>query len=497
MLHLSTVPKNFRNPILTAMAISTLGVIFYILSAFFRLFDNQVDDILSSLELTSLNFIFFILSCILARRLKQGRHLHAGWLLIGLAGLSNVLAEAIWFFEVNILKIDPFPSLADLFYLLYYLLMLVGLLSFPSEPMTRQERRMLWLDLSIFMVACATLLWYLILGPISLASEQGLAGLVSLIYPVGDLLLLVGVAALIQRDFERINTWVLMLLGMGAVSMVLSDFLFSYYETYEIPYRLTYLNLGWLVSALLQIFAAGCQLLSRPMEEAKPEMTTGRSRNWLRLTLPYLAVAGVIIFLIEIFNVHPLSDTSLRGFFHGTMVLVALVMYRQYAALRQNKDLFEKMRQQASTDSMTDLYNRHFFNERFPEELKRAARYQRPLTVLLVDVDGFKRINDTLGHLKGDQVLKVVAQTLTTQLRSTDLLARFGGDEFVILLPETDEKAAGDVAERLKEAVATHQVAGVKLGVSIGMTIARSGATPEQLLEEVDRELYRQKGIIL
>ena len=113
---------------------------------------------------------------------------------------------------------------------------------------------------------------------------------------------------------------------------------------------------------------------------------------------------------------------------------------------------------------------------------------------MLIDVDDFKKINDTYGHLYGDVVLKTVAQLLAGQLRSADLIARFGGDEFVVILPETTQERARVVAERIEQATSTHPAGNVPLAVSIGVATFRPGLTPEHLLEESDQDLYRQKG---
>jgi diguanylate cyclase (GGDEF)-like protein len=114
--------------------------------------------------------------------------------------------------------------------------------------------------------------------------------------------------------------------------------------------------------------------------------------------------------------------------------------------------------------------------------------------VLLLDIDGFKKYNDTYGHLKGDIVLKTAARLFSGQLRTSDTIARFGGDEFTVILPETNRRKALAIAERIKEAVGGESFENTRLSVSIGVACLRPGLTPEQLLDEADQDMYRRKN---
>lgn len=152
------------------------------------------------------------------------------------------------------------------------------------------------------------------------------------------------------------------------------------------------------------------------------------------------------------------------------------------------------MKRLAIIDSLTGLYNRHLFNEMLKREVDRAARFATPLTLLLIDVDDFKFFNDNYGHLQGDRMLVLAAGALTGQLRSVDILARFGGDEFAVILPETSLEGGQAVAERMKKTVAALSFASKPLGVSIGSSGYALGQTPEQLVDEADRALYADKA---
>lgn len=169
---------------------------------------------------------------------------------------------------------------------------------------------------------------------------------------------------------------------------------------------------------------------------------------------------------------------------------------RRTAALRRAS---ARLRELAIRDELTGLYNRRFFLERFEWECARAKRYRRPFACLMVDLNGFKQVNDRLGHQAGDFVLKQVAQELSALLRQSDVLARFGGDEFVIALPETTPAQAEAVAEKLRgirvEAPSGSARSVDTVTLSVGMSrLEPERESPRELLEAADRSLYAWKA---
>jgi diguanylate cyclase (GGDEF)-like protein len=159
----------------------------------------------------------------------------------------------------------------------------------------------------------------------------------------------------------------------------------------------------------------------------------------------------------------------------------------------------EEMRQLAETDALTGVYNRRALMEKLEQEMDRAARYAARLTALMIDIDNFKQINDTHGHLVGDTVLKQLATLLRRELRSVDIVARYGGEEFVVLLPETTTPESRNFAERLLRRVATHEFGEennrVRVTISIGMASYPDERVSDglSLLELADSHLYRAK----
>lgn len=151
----------------------------------------------------------------------------------------------------------------------------------------------------------------------------------------------------------------------------------------------------------------------------------------------------------------------------------------------------------ALLDSLTQLPNRQAYEQRLQQEYERWKRYGRPLAMAVCDIDHFKSINDNFGHLAGDRVLRIIAKTLAKRLRSSDFIARFGGEEFVILMPETDQDAALKTVEAIREAVAScpfhFREQPISITMSAGIAAFVEGVPSEQVFERADTALYQAK----
>jgi diguanylate cyclase (GGDEF)-like protein len=173
------------------------------------------------------------------------------------------------------------------------------------------------------------------------------------------------------------------------------------------------------------------------------------------------------------------------------------ILQRTLELLQANR----KLEELATTDPLTGIANRRKMTEQIAQELERARRFHHPLSLLMIDIDHFKRINDTYGHDVGDQAIMRVATLLTASLRAVDLVARFGGEEFVLLMPETHVAVAAHAAERLRDQAAQLKVEAengleVQLTISIGVAAANPHGmadSPSSLLVRADKALYRAK----
>lgn len=162
--------------------------------------------------------------------------------------------------------------------------------------------------------------------------------------------------------------------------------------------------------------------------------------------------------------------------------------------IEENARLFAEVQRLAVTDPVTGLYNRHKLNEFLDLEVERARRYGRPLSLIMLDLDGMKQINDTFGHPVGDEALRRVAQAVRSQVRRVDLPTRYGGDEFMIVLPEASAAEAQAIWERIEAEVGRASFDGVRLSASAGVTQWQPAfSTVEDFVRTVDQSLYRDK----
>lgn len=177
---------------------------------------------------------------------------------------------------------------------------------------------------------------------------------------------------------------------------------------------------------------------------------------------------------------------------NGELLKEITIRKQTEAALRESEEAFRLL---AITDALTGLYNRRHFNQLALAEISRVIRHARPLAVLMLDIDFFKRVNDTYGHTSGDTVLKMVAGIAKATFRASDILARYGGEEFIVMLPETSLAGAVAVAERLRRQIAEtpaqtergEVVVTVSLGVSDSLGETQGKANESILAEFIDR----------
>jgi diguanylate cyclase (GGDEF)-like protein len=211
------------------------------------------------------------------------------------------------------------------------------------------------------------------------------------------------------------------------------------------------------------------------------------------------SIAGIPLMMGEtVVGVMNMSRQAQGGFTPAEMRLLSLLADQAAVAII-NARLHQAVSAQALSDTLTGLPNRRALDARLDSEVKRSIRYGRPFAVLMMDLDGFKSINDTWGHLFGDQVLFELAQFLSGNLRSTDFLARYGGDELTMIFPEADVLNVGHLGEKIHNSLQDFQITqpdGQRrhLGVSGGIALyPRHGRTASDLLRAADEALYRAK----
>ena len=429
--------------------------------------------------------------CAAWRARRTDRWLHGSWLALTAAGSAWSIGQLLW---IGLTWSDTyaFPSPADAAFLLFPPLAGLALLLYPTETGAPWLRRM-------FDAGMTTLALGLLGGRVtqdvmgwSGSVDSGPARAVVLAYPSLDVVLLaLTVFTLARTATARLP---LGLITGGLLTFVAADITFVYQQAAG-DNPLNVIDAGWSLGF-------GCIALAATVRPG-PDRATESLPQQFPLTglLPYLPVTAVLVVATSTQlegQALPLRDLALIG------ALVVLLLARQYLALRQNWRLTiqlaqreEQLRQQAFHDGLTGLANRALFADRLEHAVHLHARDLRPVSLLFLDLDDFKIVNDTLGHAAGDQLLIRVAERLRGTTRAGDTVARLGGDEFAVLLEDGADPyaSAQRIADSLTSPFDVEQrpvVVRVSIGV-VELDPADAGVDADELLARADTAMYAAK----
>jgi diguanylate cyclase (GGDEF)-like protein len=262
-------------------------------------------------------------------------------------------------------------------------------------------------------------------------------------------------------------------------------------------------SVGGAVAESLQqmTLAPGDGLAGQVCRTRVPEMHTGTMPvPWPDVPGPARSVIGVpLIGRDRILGALLLYSMSPSAFSERELAYFTAIG-KQLGIALDNATLHRRATELSYHDALTGLFNRRYLEEALETEIRRAARYDLPLSVNMVDIDHFKLYNDAHGHTRGDEVLRIVARRLREQTRNADIVTRYGGEEFVIILPMTTKPHARLVAEKLRSAIASTVIAGSAEGEETGLTISvgvatfpSDSSTATGLLQAADAALYAAK----
>ena len=434
------------------------------------------------------------------------------WKCFTVAAFVYLIAEAIYAYMTDVVGKEPFsPSICDIFYFINTCICYVGLYYYLKLTQKTDLRRVSF-DMIISMFAAAGILYNFIMMPIISESELSdpLVVISQLYSPVFDFALLTGLLMLyFGADDMKFFTPSNLLMGFAFLICFGTDLLELIVNLYKIDVNLM-MDPLW---SLFYMFVSFASLYPNSEFSTKYFKENHRLSNFLgyiRILMPYF-FTFLILFLVG-FEYNLFCSLYIWAIF-----LVVLLSLRQVFVLIGNKKLMMRIRRNelrlnlqyselqklnqkimhdAEVDFLTQLYNRRRIDKSF-EELKPQEGREQSLGVMLIDVDFFKHINDTFGHQIGDKVLKKVAASIRSVVRESDLAGRFGGDEFIVLLPDTNIAVTEAITKDLVNTVHREpdlRVYGVTL--SIGCTSCQTTAESyniKNILKQADEALYKAK----
>jgi len=511
---------------LSLLIFCTVLFLFYILfkpvlSAQFTYGDNLLQGTLETVGLLLALPILLPSSTREQSRTLSSRHWLDWWiptgsvvpLLLACTILCYVIGQIIWTLNENVLHVAVlFPSWADAGYLGSYIFALLAILLLPHQRRSLTSRTRIAFDAVIAMIGVVTLSWYFVLGP-TIMHETGSAPgrLLGTAYPLSNLVLIFCLILLTGRNSAPAMRPVNLLLFLAFAVITITNTIYDYQQLHGLYMTGSLLDLGWPLGYLLLGLAARALYLlpqqgsQAVAQEKENEQTSEQNKLW-QILIPYVWVPTIGILLLFIWR-RGEHSMMVMGVVVGIVLLLSLLLMRQLVAIRELHALYAnndalattnmQLEIQATHDALTGLPNRTFLQRRLEQEAQIAQESNIPAALLLLDLDRFKEVNDTLGHTVGDLLLQKIGHRLQSHLRPTDLIARLGGDEFAIVLPATDAAGAIQTARTLLGAldaptlVDDHAFA---IGGSIGIAlIPEHGYDVTTLLRCADVAMYVAK----
>ena len=500
--------KENKTSIYATVSLLLYVIIYY---AVLNFLDNQEFVLLANIiGILGLTISFLIMMYAISRHTTKS--IINMWALFAIGILFNILGDIVWTISEALNNLDSFLLVTDILYSIQTVLFVVAIYKFAFRK-GNPRRLIKSLDILIGLMLIIILqLKYIIIPTFSLNSNNGLSTYLSVIYPVADLIMFIILIMIILRPIEKKMVNVVRLMFIPIIINLFANQIYLIQAINNNYSSGSFLDplwpmVNWLL-AIIAIISAEVKISVSENEEGLVDILGVRQS--IRNATVIVVYVSFILFGAYVFSRYLIIDLLSIGFL---IIITLLIIRDMYYSLRMgklfekikvvNKDLEvlnEKLDIESKTDYLTGLNNRRQIMNIYSQLKKYTLNEDSTLSVIMIDIDCFKKINDQYGHEAGDKVLIRISELLLDNTRDNDHVGRFGGEEFIILMPNCDKEKAFGIAERIRTIIETTSIIidnsglTVKLTISVGLSSLDSKSySNNDTISEADKALYLAK----
>jgi diguanylate cyclase (GGDEF)-like protein len=411
------------------------------------------------------------------------------WLLLGLGIIFTFLGNFLWLYSLLAKGIKEFSNASFLFWFLSYIFYLLGL-AYKTKKISNSGTNSPYLfNIMVFMTSAIVISIHYLIRPIwELWDNSVLAMVLTIAFPIANLSILFMMTYLYYLSMHSKERRVVFFLAIAFFFQIVADSTFLYLAVIGSYDFGSWIDPFWLISTLFIGYAALYAEKNLTEKDYKLE-------NYVESKEHLFPYGSAIILLVFVLNSYEWRGDALTV---GLIIIFLMIIVRQLVVLKKNKTLMSEFKYLAYHDSLTGLHNRTRFNEDLSKIMGMVRPDSSKVGLLLIDLDRFKLVNDTLGHLVGDKLLICASERLKQTIDEGHFLYRIGGDEFIIILPGTTRAQCTSLAEKIiidlakSFSIDNHEIT---ITPSIGISLyPKNGVTSEQLLKNADAAMYMAKG---
>lgn len=412
------------------------------------------------------------------------------WLLLSIGTLFYTCGNIYWIIKITthgIVQSSELSYVLSLAAYSFFLYALIHKIKYMSHTTTNDS---FIFNIVIFMLCVATISIHFSIKPIAALSNDSIfVAAINILFTITDLSILFGIISLFyQSQKSRAEEKLIHILMVGFLLQLTGDLLHTYVTAFGKFHIGIYTEIFWVVSVLFIGFAS----FYAKEETIELDWLKDKPMKNRETLIPYISVLVLLILVIDNYK------SNLNTLSYGAIIVFLTILGRQYFIMRKNRSLMHEYKVLAYHDPLTGLNNRASFKHDMSMFLEKANRFHYKAALLLIDLDRFKNINDSLGHHAGDIILKKVSERLKQSLTARDRIYRLGGDEFVIILPNASKRRSKLTSEKiLKTFVEPFIVEGheIMMTPSIGISLfPDNGKNDQTLLKHADAAMYLAKG---